>query len=122
MSLDGLFYQGLALGFACFLLYFTDAISVYGEKLKLSRFLRLREYHVWKNSVEANLYYPVFIRCHSHSFWAKLIGCPFCVITWGALFELIESFSIYRWLACAALGSACFLILRLLYFKNYTKQ
>ena len=119
--MESILLKGVAAGFVCFLLYFTDVISVYGEKLKLSHFLKLKEYHVWRATTDTDLLYPIFIRCHSKSFWAKLIGCPFCIITWLALFELIESFSIARWLTCAALGSACFLILRLLYCKNYTK-
>ena len=111
-------YQGVAVGFLCFLFYFTDVIAEYGEKLGFSRLLRLKEYRRWKAD-NMDSYYPYFLRSAHHSFWTRLIGCPFCLITWLSLPELIRSFSIYLWLTCAALGSACFLILRLLYIKNY---
>jgi len=118
--MESIILKGVAAGFVCFLLYFTDVIAEYGKKLGFSRFLRLEEYRKWKLD-NMDSYYPYFLRSTYNSFWIRLIGCPFCLIAWISLPELIHSFSIYLWLDCAAFGSACFLILRLLYCKNYTK-
>jgi len=75
------FVLAISIGFLVFLLNYTDFLVEYGKVF--SRALKIEEYKAWKR--EAGMGYPVFIREKYNSFWSRMFGCPYCLITFSSL-------------------------------------
>lgn len=113
---------GAALGHLYFILLKTDFIVEYAKLLHISKLIDLDNYIKWQenNNYHGNGW-PLFIRERYNNFPAKLIGCPFCFITFSALIISI----MWGWwflligLSSAAIGSIVFMIELWLYENIY---
>lgn len=114
---------GLALGHLVFLFTTTNFVTEYANLFGLGHWFLVKEYHEWleKNNLEYG--YHQFLRERwPNSFWAKLLGCPFCLITFIGLFILGwigGIFFILFGFAIATLATFVFLLEKLLYKKNF---
>ena len=107
-----MFELAVSLGFLVWLLYFTDFIFSYASLFGFERFFS--GYSAWRTQ-NPKFYFPVYFResfggSRFKDWLAKLIGCPFCLITFVSLV------SGHHFLFCAAIGSFTFLTLGILYF------
>ncbi len=113
----------LALGHLVFLFNYTNFVSEYAALLGLGKLFLVKEYHEWLKAESTDHGYNVFIRERfPNSFFARLVGCPFCLITFlsvfclswiGGFFFLVYGFSI------ASLATITFLVEKLLYKKIF---
>ncbi len=114
---------GLALGHLVFLFTTTNFIVEYAHLFRLDRWFLVKEYHQWLDEKNLDYGYHIFLReRYPNSFWAKLLGCPFCLITFIGLFILGwigGVFFILFGFAIATLATLTFLVEKLLYKKNF---
>lgn len=77
---------GVSVGHLAFIAHKTDFIAEYGKLLKLTNILNLEAYESWRK-IKGNedCHYPVFLRETKNSFVSRLIGCPYCLITFLSL-------------------------------------
>ena len=73
---------GVSVGHLVFLMFNTNFIAEYGKLLRLSGLLKLNEYKEWASKPgNEGQYYPIFFRETRNSFIGRLVGCPYCLIT-----------------------------------------
>ncbi len=114
---------GLALGHLVFLINRTDFIAEYSKKFFGEEKLMIRQYEDWKVANNIEIGYPIFIRETFPTFYGRLFGCPFCLVTFCSMILSPLSLSFYFILcgfAAAGIGSILYLIENLLYKKNFS--
>lgn len=82
MPFTTFFLLAISVGFFVFLLYYTEVAAEYGWPLK--KLLKLDEYKDWKENNQG-AGYPVFLRESYNCFWTRMVGCPYCIITFSNL-------------------------------------
>lgn len=111
---------GATVAHLVFLLFFTDFVAEYGKVLNLDKLLKLDEYKNWKVRENIEVGYPIFVRETFSGFFPKLLGCPFCLITFFSLVLSVFALSFYFifvGFAAAFLATILFLVEKTLYKK-----
>lgn len=75
------FCLAISIGYLVFLLNYTDFVAEYGKLA--NRYLKLDEYQKWKEG--GGFGYPVFIREKYNTFWGRMFGCPYCLISFSSM-------------------------------------
>lgn len=109
---------GVSLGHLIFLFNKTDFVIEYGSKLGLQGYLKSEEYETWKSDNDINHDYPIFLRERFKTFGGRLVGCPFCLITFLSVWLSLLSWSLWFplvALAAAGVGSIIYMVETWLY-------
>jgi hypothetical protein len=105
----------ISLGFLVFLINKTEFIYEYGKLLwDFSSYLK------WKEANDGG--FPVYIRENYDSFFSRMFGCPYCLITFSSVFVHLVFSSVFLFLAGAFVSTVVWGLCTLLYFavnKNY---
>ena len=74
----------------CFLIYKTDFFVQYMTVFGLGHTMGIREYKIYSigQTGEKTNYFEYLSKKYPDSFWAALIGCPFCSGFWICLVSL----------------------------------
>lgn len=114
---------GAALGHFAFIFTKTDFVVEYAKVFGLRGLFSVDAYEEWKDKNDTYLGYHVYLREHHKTFWGRLVGCPFCLMTF--LSVLLSLLSASWWFlligfAAAGIASLLYLLLVLLYDKNFS--
>ncbi len=113
------FLLAISIGYLTFILNYTEFVAEYGKVAP--RFFLLDEYSEWKQENE-QFGYPVFIREKFPNFWGRLVGCPYCLVTFSNLVLQSLFVSPLLFLVGAFVSVLCWAACTLIYFtvnKNY---
>lgn len=111
---------GLSLAHFTFIFNHTDFVVEYATLLGHADTVKAAEYEEWKEKNDIEYGYPMFLRETHNCFYTRLLGCPFCLITFLSI--PLSLFSASFWFpfvafAAASIGSVVYLITKLLHKK-----
>ena len=84
-TLINLLPSALAVATIGFLWLMTTFVLEYGSLLGLSRFLKKAEWEKFNNEASGEGKYPYFLRGEYPCFLTRLLGCPYCLLTFVSM-------------------------------------
>lgn len=93
----------------------TDAFIVYSKLFKVNKFLKVKEWEIFKNTQDITVTYHQYLRFkYTDNFFIKLITCPICFSIWLTIFSCILVGFINLPIICVSTIFTYYLIVKLM--------